>query len=420
MLRFGTMIVSTASFLVATLAFAACGGSDSSFQDLDAAPDVDADSGQPPGDKGGPGQGGTWADGGMTVEDAGPRDAATTDPGCASAGSEAKPATVNLVFMFDRSGSMVVDQDTDAPLRAVKWDPIVAAAKAFFGDGQSKGMNASLTFFSQQGIYFPDKAGYCGAYTDVVLGSGYTEACCSAGTYSSANVVLRALPSADFSKALDDSDPAGATPTYPAMQGAVAQAVSIANDPRHEAESTVIVLATDGNPKDFCNDESTVAKTAEVAAKAARDQRIKTYVIGVNTPGQDGLKDNLDTIARSGGTGQAFIVNVDDANATKKAFLEALNKIRAQVASCDVAIPAPPEGKTFDKKATNVLLQVNGQATPILFNETCGDGWRYDNWDDPKAIKLCPAACTRLRSSGGSLGVQFGCPTQTPDGPIVN
>ncbi|WXA89816.1 VWA domain-containing protein [Pendulispora rubella] len=203
------------------------------------------------------------------------------------------------------------------------------------------------------------------------------------------------------------------------MQGAVAQAVSVANDPRHKGESTVIVLATDGNPQDFCNDQSSVAKTAAVAANAARDQRIKTYVIGVDTPGQDGLKDNLDAIARSGGSGQAIMVNVDDADATKKAFLEALNKIRAQVASCDVTIPAPPAGKTFDKRATNVVLQANAQATPILFNETCGDGWRYDNWDNPKAINLCPAACNRLKASGGSLSVQFGCPTQTPTGPIV-
>jgi hypothetical protein len=81
---------------------------------------------------------------------------------------------------------------------------------------------------------------------------------------------------------------------------------------------------------------------------------------------------------------------------------------------CDFEVPAPPTGQTFDKAAVSVVYTAQGgQPAPFpraLTEASCADrqGWHYDNPDQPKRIKFCPAACTQVRT-GGKISIAFGC-----------
>src|SRR5205823_5265568 len=66
------------------------------------------------------------------------------DLGCASSSAQAKLIPVNLVVLLDRSGSMGDGINGDP---ALKWAPVTAGLKAFFGDPGSLGTSASLAYF---------------------------------------------------------------------------------------------------------------------------------------------------------------------------------------------------------------------------------------------------------------------------------
>jgi hypothetical protein len=51
-------------------------------------------------------------------------------------------------------------------------------------------------------------------------------------------------------------------------------------------------------------------------------------------------------------------------------------------------------------------LELIGQSP----NGTCVDGWQYS--EDQSQIHLCGSTCERVRSSEGTLRLQFGCRTQ--------
>ncbi|WP_394831228.1 VWA domain-containing protein [Pendulispora rubella] len=333
------------------------------------------------------------------------------DPSCAAAGAEGKLTGVNLVFMFDRSASMGWSQDGQGQdLHAVKWNPVVAATKSFFEDAASSGMNASLTFFSDKGA----SDGTCGTRTTESGEVISAEDCCRDETYSSPHVPLRRLPNgADFARVLDQTSPGGSTPTRAAMSGALAQARAIAADTRHTKEATVIVLVSDGNPADVCSPASTVENTAAVAQEA-KGGGIKTYVIGVQSSDVPTL-DSLNEIAKSGGTGQAIMVDVDNPENTKRSFGEALARIRGQAISCSVPIPPTPAGKTFDRKAVNVVITSRAGKQPLTYDKDCsrGEGWHYDDVSNPKTIELCSSTCGALKRTGDAkIEVQFGCATK--------
>src|SRR5690606_17676903 len=62
---------------------------------------------------------------------------------CASSSEGTELQDVVLAFAFDVSGSMGVNEND----RLLKWEPVIAATKAFFEDQASDGLLATLTFF---------------------------------------------------------------------------------------------------------------------------------------------------------------------------------------------------------------------------------------------------------------------------------
>lgn len=257
---------------------------------------------------------------------------------------------------------------------------------------------------------------------------------CRTATYATAAAPIAPLPGnqAALVKVIDESMPTdGATPTGPALAGALEQASGWAK--AHPDHQVVVVLATDGLPTRKANGRYCAASTAAsidadinaVINEAGLGVRgmpsVSTFVIGVASPDDVavGSPDILDAIAQAGGTKQAFIVNTQGDVQTE--FRNALNKIRSAGLSCDLAIPKPEAGKTLDFGLVNVQFD-DGSGAVTLGNVAsgadCGTGkrWYYDV--DPKAgtptrILTCPAACDAFQKTDmGSVKIVLGCETE--------
>ena len=289
---------------------------------------------------------------------------------CATSSAIPTPIPVNLVFMFDQSGSMG---------QSSKWTSCVTGLTGFFADPSSKGLNASLQYFPQG-----------------------TQ--CSVATFQNPSVAMRALPdNASFSSSMSTHMPGGGTPTLPAEQGAIAYAQQIAA--QHPGEKVAIVLVTDGDPNDCSSTPQNVAMAAAGVA-----MKIPTYVIGVGPSLQ-----NLDTIAMGGGTMKATIVQTNNPQQIVTDFQNALNAIRGLTLSCEYGIPVPTNGGAIDFTKVNVVFTpTNAPQETLVYSQDCSNpkGWRYDNPTNPTKILLCPSACTNVqKDKSGKVDVVFGCKT---------
>ena len=317
-----------------------------------------------------------------------------TNAACVTSMKNASLPAVNLVIMYDKSGSMGDPAEGGDPV--TKWIPVNTGMKAFFSDSASAGYNASLQFFPAPG----DVEATCGARYDQPL------------------VPLTSLAAAGpLAAALDAASPQGGTPTLPALLGAIhyAQTTSAARPD----EKTVVVLVTDGEPGLMVNgqfvpgcannDISHVASAARDAFQAATS--IPTFVIGVGP-----ALSKLETIAKAGGTDHAFQISVSDPTRTRGELQKAFEAIRSRVkVSCNFAVPAAPAGQTLDKDHINVAFTpASGAETPLVYSKDCSaqNGWRYDNPVSPSQIQLCPASCgTAQNDPNGKLTVAVGCKT---------
>jgi len=319
-------------------------------------------------------------DGGGGGKDGGSGDGNTT---CATVKAEAKLTPVNLVVMYDQSGSMGDTNESPTYDPTKRWIPVGAAMKAFFTDNASAGMNASLTFFAS------------------------ATNSCNVADYDSPEVPLMALPNATFASTITAHAPKGDTPTRAAVKGAITQAQAVLAG--HAGEKTVIVLVTDGEPYGcgITTDAQSQAEIGNVVSDvSAVAASIPTYVIGVGPS-----VSNLNAVAAAGRT-TALQVTVGNPAQTTSDLLAAMATIRGQLASCDFAIPAPPDGRTLDFDKVFVLRTPSGQpAATLPYNQTCsGPGWRYDDPKTPTKVLLCDATCNVVKADpGGKIDVQFAC-----------
>ncbi len=303
---------------------------------------------------------------------AGPSSVVTPTSACATSSAGAALLGVNLVFMVDRSGSM---KDNS------KWTSCVAGLKAFFADPSSKGLSASMQFFSQ-----PDD--------------------CNVASYATPDAPMRALPDPlAFSTRLDMTSPNGGTPTLPAMQGAIQYAQQVKAGITN-GEKVVIVLVTDGDPNGCNSDPNNVAAAAATVAAT-----IPTYVIGV---GPDAV--NLNTIATGGGTAPAIMIATSNPAQITADLEKAIGAIKKASLGCSYGLPAPPAGKTLDIGSVNVNYTPGGGAlTTLPYSADCSkaNGWHYDSPVNPTQIVMCPASCSTLQAdmTGGAIDIVFGCAT---------
>jgi hypothetical protein len=84
--------------------------------------------------------------------------------------------------------------------------------------------------------------------------------------------------------------------------------------------------------------------------------------------------------------------------------------------ACEMPIPEPPEGDTFDPTKVSIKIEIDEVLIPIPFVESeaaCNgrDGWYYSpNKQEPKSIVLCPSTCDSVqKAEKGKVEVLFGC-----------
>lgn len=318
---------------------------------------------------------------------------AGTNAPCVSSVAQANLANADLVVMLDRSGSMGDPNEGFDP--TLKWVPVTKALVSFFTDPNSAGLSASLQFFPQG--------------TDLASVCAYPYATPLVGLTSTSSPM-------PLVSAIDATQPAGGTPTLPALQGAVAYAQQAAA--AHPLDKTVVVLATDGDPgfgingqfETGCTNNDIPHVAAVAQAALAGKPSIPTYVIGVGPDLQ-----NLDAIAAAGGTNQAIMVPVNDPTQTGQTFQAALNTIRSASLPCQFSIPPAPSGKTINPYAINVILvDAKGTQSVLTYSANCSDanGWHYDNPMAPTTVLLCSGACSSARGdAGGKVTLAFGCDT---------
>jgi hypothetical protein len=200
-----------------------------------------------------------------------------------------------------------------------------------------------------------------------------------------------------------------------------------------------VVLMTDGIPTDQgcknVNKDGTDDYAANACVKMAKSELVakapaspvETFVIGVGPlPGDFATYDPyfLAELAVAGGSAppgcnprsnvagakDLCYFNIDPtgatAEATQKAFTDALDAIRGQVVSCTLGI-TPQAGGTIDPEKVNVLLN---EAT-VAQDET--DGWTYDDPNQPTSVTLHGAACETLKSDpAAKISIVLGCVTK--------
>lgn len=330
--------------------------------------------------------------GGASIGEIGPKG---TGSACVSEVASAELAPTNLIFIYDKSGSMGDAATGFDP--AKKWIPVGTGMKEFFADPYSKTLRASLQFFPQN---------------DTTI-----ETTCLF-PYSQPTVALTSGADPLLSGAIDATKPSGGTPTLPALEGAIAYAKQVAAD--RPGDKTAVVLVSDGEPGFFDATQNAFVPGcanndvahASAAAKAAFEgsPSIPTYVIGVGPK-----LDALTAIATAGGTSSAVMVDTADPAKTTGQITTALGNIRRREVSCDFSIPPPPAGQELDPYAVNIVLQQPDGSEKVLgYSKSCesADGWKYDDASAPKRILLCNSACSDAKTSSlGKVSIAFGCKT---------
>ncbi len=339
--------------------------------------------------------------------DAGPVDASppadqplSEDNACGQGMAEAKLKPVNMLVMFDRSGSMNNNN---------KWTNASAALTAFFQDPNAAGLRVALRFFPHD-----NPASGC---------SGGNNGACDANACSQPLVPIGEL-TADpaptdtqegaLVTAVMNSAPGGGggggsgTPTYAALDGALRWATSY--QPMHPDETTVVVFVTDGMPNG-CDEN--FDDISQLAADALANTGVATYAIGL----EGSSTDQMNQLAQAGGTMQAIFI--DTSASAEQELVDALNAIRGQALSCDFPMPqASDPGMMIDPAKVNVTFTPStgmaGTLGQVSDESACGttNSWYYDMPSAPTRITLCPAACDLVRSDpNAKLEILLGCQT---------
>jgi hypothetical protein len=254
---------------------------------------------------------------------------------------------------------------------------------------------------------------------------------CRPAIYATPAAPIAELPGArdGVLAAISVAEPEGATPSGPALAGAIEQASAWAA--AHPDRRVVAVLATDGLPTlrasgNSCTpitEQSQVDAVAELAADGrAATPSISTFVIGVMGPNDIGGPETLSAIAQAGGTADAFIVDTQGDVAAQ--FRDALNQIRGTRLACELAVPETHAGKRVDFDEVNVTFDNGGgPVTLVRFDESSGcdpvtGGWYYDKLPsegDPERIVVCPTTCAQFgQADTGSVQIKLGCATLVP------
>jgi Mg-chelatase subunit ChlD len=224
----------------------------------------------------------------------------------------------------------------------------------------------------------------------------------------------------EIDQTLSAHEPQGLTPTAPALEGAIQHSREWAL--AHPDQTVVTVLATDGLPSECGTDPTALPpldQVTAVASAAARDPQlpIRTFVIGVFQAGDGTSINNVNAIARAGGTDVATFI--DTSGEVETQFLEALRAVSSGTLACQLQVPESE--KALDYLSVNLEFNDGTTRRQLSFVQDeagCAaspNSWHYDvdpNVAKPTAIEVCPGVCDQFKAaSTGSISLQLGCAT---------
>lgn len=323
---------------------------------------------------------------------------------CASQSANASLSPVYLTIVLDKSGSMCFHgqgEDQECDNSSSRWKQVQSALNTFFQSPESAGVFVSV---------IPFAGGYCSANDYDSVPNGYPH--------------RLALP-------VDDDvslggDPSGGTPTAPALEGGLDFTKDEADSDLPDNAKVAILFTTDGVP-DGCYDNNgdPISRTggtsaAELepsldAANAAVAAGVPLYVLGIGGNTEFDILDQIAAVAGTNG-GSAFKIDAGNPGDVGGQMLAALAAIRGEQLSCELPLPAPPEGEALDFNKINVVYTPAGGEDVVLpRSDDCADnnGWHYDDPSAPTSIQLCDGACETAKGSG-ELKIVLGCATQGP------
>jgi hypothetical protein len=286
--------------------------------------------------------------------------------------------------MMDRSISLA---EPDGNTGRTRWESLRVAIAAFIDEAKDQDLRVGLGFFGRTGG------------NDDVLD-------CDESFYSTPAVEIGELSDvgADILDKLAAIQPGGFTPTGPALTGALEHASEWAA--HAPGRATAVVLITDGYPTQC--DPRGISAIANLAEEAhSHEPYVRTFVIGL------AAEFNLDSIARAGGTHQAYRVDTGDPAGS---LLAALRNVSNSKLACSFEIPDAPAGTMkidYDEvQITYTPGDMSREEVPRISDYTACDrnpngGWYYDNPAAPTQILVCPCTCTRFEA--GSVQVALGC-----------
>jgi len=312
---------------------------------------------------------------------------------CGTGEAEAELTPVNMMVMFDRSGSMLDDN---------KWPNATAALSSFFQNPASADLGVALRFF-------PHDLPAVGCTDD-----DCNVTACEQPLVDIATLTADAAPTDAHEGALltaiTNSAPGmgGGTPLFVALDGALRWAT--AHQAATPGEKTVVILVTDGEPNGCDEDINNIAGLAATAFGATG---LPTYAIGL----EGSLEAQMNQIAAAGGTTDGIFIG-NSANAEQE-LLDALNAIRGQTLSCDFPMPTPTDA-TMEVDPTKINVTFTpSTGSAATFKQVpaatdCGasSAWYYDDPTAPTRIFLCPTACDTVRDDPNpQIKILIGCGT---------
>ena len=321
---------------------------------------------------------------------------------CVGAAYAGENLPLDIYVMFDQSCSMSCPVERGGTGQCCmggpnpRIAPVREAVSRFLQDPASNGIGVGIGYF-----------GY--------MNAGNTS--CDPSDYSGPAVPIGTLPgnAQAIINSVNSAQPTGETPTGAAIRGACTYANGWkAQNPSHVV---VVLLVTDGVPEtpssNRCNPPASIQDATQAAQTCfGHNPSLPVYVLGVGQALQ-----NLNSIAQSGGTNQAYLVDSGDVTAQ---VLQALNAIRQDATiPCQLQIPvAAPGQPPVDLNKVNVSYCGPGQQPQVFYYVDnpagCGtqSGWYYN--PEKTQILLCQNSCSTVSAPGGTLSVSVGCQRQVP------
>jgi len=239
-----------------------------------------------------------------------------------------------------------------------------------------------------------------------------TQAMCDGTTYAQPTTPVGLLPgNAAAIKTAATNVQATATftgsPTKAALEGALTYASSRWYS-FHQPQA--VVLLTDA-VQDFACFTNPMELESTAANAWTGPAAIPTYVIALTVPpiqfAQQLLSvvplDNLDAVAREGGTGAAHEVNLAASSNISLDLMTQLLAIQHDAEPCDYqvtdAVLSDPSGTVLGTAAATALGATVPNALPRVANEgACGQGYYFDDEANPTWATLCPRTCDAVKA----------------------